>query len=1130
LTDIKINVKISKFYFFNGGLEGKMAFKVIKNGEKKKKVSPIYSFVGREDEKAYFFANYEYLQKNYEESESKVLCYYGFSNMGKTALCKQIIDELGDRKHIYYDFESGADISSFLKSTVVFMKKKYGYSFLLYEYALYLVSDEKVRNAIDSSFLTYIKKLMDRVPTENIVDTLLVYANSDDVVIRKFLDNYRDDLKQIEMVLKTSSHEKDDIDKLLVTCYAKDFMRNQANENKPFIIFLDSYERIINPLNSAGNSEQSDLWLRSIEDGNEGLMLMLPNVLWVIASRDRLRWNKYDPIWDENALEQHELGVLLEEDAIGLINDYGLENMKKAKKLHKLAQGNPKHMILATKAIMDNNMLSLEDAINNQYDVLVDDFMRGYRKNIRNAFMVLCNLSVWTDKNLEKYMKKTGIKISRRVCEIIKKSGYVFVEKKTRYEIVPYLKDILLQSSYVDKKEIDIDVDDVDIDKDRKDTDTFDNFNEQAMVNKDTEFVSDIVLKEKEFEKERKKREEKYEQILDEQKKISLEKEEIKKEELQKEELEKEEIEKAIDELENGDDLYPEIKEDFFGGLLNDVDFDINSSKSEKDLNLEEDINLDSKGSYYDKYKAQKKQAKNENERSLVNLDKNVKEDKNTDPMMSSYFKNNTEGINLKGMNSLKEEKLNLDDKKDLSIEKNDKAHVLNSISNTDTKELINNQLNVNAFDKAVTKSLQSRANEKKAFKEKIFEDTASIDRKNYEQEKASDNILDKYTFEEPRIVDATKTDKVVRKVRANNPVKKPVIRDNKVHYEVTETGEIDDVSKYGSRLTEEDRDELMKDVSKVGNNPADEKKNPRLAHNEFKGIKSFEEYINQNIGKISFCDLYEDTYYMFETMLKNKQYADFKRIFSKVWAKLIKIDENSKEFILFSRIYAMYLRDTNDKRNLVYCLDSMSSIYFKVGFNEFEMMEIEDALNTFYFSVGMYNKSLELSEKNYERKVKNMGENHPVTIHSLYSRALIYAAMGRNVKALNINIESYSKAKETLGDSHPDTIANLDSLGNIYMNLEMFEGALEAKRKVFDQYVKVFGENHPKSVMCLKTIGNIYVGLGQFEKAEKILKAASKKLVAIFGVKSREATNCNEDLKKCQEERKRIEGKEKFY
>jgi len=432
---------------------------------------------------------------------------------------------------------------------------------------------------------------------------------------------------------------------------------------------------------------------------------------------------------------------------------------------------------------------------------------------------------------------------------------------------------------------------------------------------------------------------------------------------------------------------------------------------------------------------------------------------------------------------------------------------------------------NKNAFDKAVEKTLKEKALEQRAYKEKILENTAPI--KKSEPNK-KDNILNKYAFEEPKKTNTSNMDSVVRKVHGTYPTKKPVIRDNKVHYEVIETGEIDDLSNYGSRLTQKDREELTKDVT--ANNDKNKEKKPRLAHNAFKSIKSFEEYINQNVGKISFYDLYEETYYMFETMLKNKQYSEFKRIFSRIWAQIIKFDENSKEFILFSRIYAIYLKDTGDKRNLLYCLDSMSSIYFKVGFNEFEMMEIEDALNSLYFSVGMYNKSLEISEKNYERKLKNMGENHPVTIHSLYSRALIYAAMGRNVKALNINIESYSKAKETLGDSHPDTIANLDSLGNIYINLEMFEGALEAKRKVFDQYVKVFGENHPKSVICLQTIGKIYVGLGQFEKAEKILQAASKKLGAIFGVKSREATQCANDLKECQEERKKIEGKEKFY
>ena len=58
---------------------------------------------------------------------------------------------------------------------------------------------------------------------------------------------------------------------------------------KPFVIFLDTYEELVNEL-LPGNPLQNDLWLRDIKTG---IIPRVPYVLWVIAGREKLKWESF---------------------------------------------------------------------------------------------------------------------------------------------------------------------------------------------------------------------------------------------------------------------------------------------------------------------------------------------------------------------------------------------------------------------------------------------------------------------------------------------------------------------------------------------------------------------------------------------------------------------------------------------------------------------------------------------------------------------------------------------------------------------------------------------------------------------------------------------------------------------
>ncbi len=75
------------------------------------------------------------------------------------------------------------------------------------------------------------------------------------------------------------------------------------------------------------------------------LLQHIPNVLWVIAGREKLKWEELDSRWGEN-LEQHLLDKLSSTNSMNFLKDSGITDEQLRKDLYVLTKGVPVYLDL----------------------------------------------------------------------------------------------------------------------------------------------------------------------------------------------------------------------------------------------------------------------------------------------------------------------------------------------------------------------------------------------------------------------------------------------------------------------------------------------------------------------------------------------------------------------------------------------------------------------------------------------------------------------------------------------------------------------------------------------------------------------------------------------------------------
>jgi tetratricopeptide (TPR) repeat protein len=297
-----------------------------------------------------FIADFRSLLDSATRTEPTVLVFYGVGGIGKTALrleLARMLDAGGTATaHTTLDFDVPAyrDPESALLTLRRDLQRKYGISFFTFD----LASAAHWQLTRPQTAMT-----PDRFPllTESAVLAELAAHRTEggrpDLLagLARLSSSSRPDVR--DWWLSRGARELQGLAGLdpvqvgerLPMFWAADLRGDLASRNRKAVVFIDTYEALAQGERSEAKMHQRDEWVRE-------LVAQLPEVVWVVCGRERLRWGEIDPDWD-TCLRQRLLGGLADPDACSYLSSCGITDTAIQDEIVAASEGVPHYLELA---------------------------------------------------------------------------------------------------------------------------------------------------------------------------------------------------------------------------------------------------------------------------------------------------------------------------------------------------------------------------------------------------------------------------------------------------------------------------------------------------------------------------------------------------------------------------------------------------------------------------------------------------------------------------------------------------------------------------------------------------------------------------------------------------------------
>jgi tetratricopeptide (TPR) repeat protein len=365
-------------------------------------------FVGRDDLIDLFKKNLT----GKKPDEHKVLVFYGVAGIGKSRLRQELTKEFKRMKStaitMTIDFfgsryRTAEDGLPFIRWT---LKREYNIPFPTFDiaFALYWqkskphipLTKETFPLWDETSLLGSLIETFGEIPGVDLIPKV------GKVIIKA--PKLVQDLwkKHSEPLLRgLSGMEAKDIEERLSACLAIDIRNHLQQERlpRPLVIFFDTYEELT-----------KDDWVRN-------LVAELPEVLWIITGRERLRWAETDGEW-ENRLDQHEIFGLEKDHARKFLEECGVESQEIREVILKQSLEDqdkyfPFHLNVYLD-IYDNILRKGKEPTANDLNVPPHEFYKLFTRHLDKdeveAFKALSAPRWWDDELVRLLFDKFGVK------------------------------------------------------------------------------------------------------------------------------------------------------------------------------------------------------------------------------------------------------------------------------------------------------------------------------------------------------------------------------------------------------------------------------------------------------------------------------------------------------------------------------------------------------------------------------------------------------------------------------------------------------------------------------------------------------------------------------------------------
>ena len=408
----------------------------VRERARKEEWKAVRVFTDRETPREAFWHQYDTLRRELPHVKNvHVLSFFGMGGMGKTRLLEKLEEELKEKLEdpgfVRYDFKGKTERREVLRALKTMLYKKYKFLFPVYELADYTYSKKigedrkapevqelsKQNPGLDLTFDILAELTRELVPGIGVAKKIWDYADKGQAALRNKLKPY-----QLEMD-RMDAMTPDELYDFLPVLFAEELSRNLEQRQGPLVIFLDTYECLVNELGGEGEPLQNDLWLR----GEDGLIQNTAGVLWVIGGREMLKWKLLDKDW-EDVLETHLLEELSYSDCNWFLEKAGVSEEDLRRELCKKSKGSPEYLDLCLK--------QYEHMKNSGEEITADDFEETPEKLVarlehymkpeqKDLVSLLACLGCWNDSLLVEAAERALLQFSFSTYESIKGLSFV---------------------------------------------------------------------------------------------------------------------------------------------------------------------------------------------------------------------------------------------------------------------------------------------------------------------------------------------------------------------------------------------------------------------------------------------------------------------------------------------------------------------------------------------------------------------------------------------------------------------------------------------------------------------------------------------------------------------------------
>lgn len=417
-------------------------------------------FTDREEPVSAFWKIYNQMEPGCYD----IINYYGIGGIGKTSLLvtklqREIRNKVDSKSDIcaYYNFEKNQQKSDFLfiLSRQIMLRNK-GSKFPVFDYAFekWMRETGKSQEEINSYIagkeneIFSIEGLIDKAGA--IASDVLPFMNITTTMAKGvigFLEKstHRNELASGEnarIVYEINCLQGVEIETRLEKFFAHDAKKILREIKTPFVIMLDGYEALVNKLGQGDKARAEDNWLH---EPKIGLVRKLPNVLWVVAGREKLHWEE-DILPNE---QTHLMGQISLEDAKLYFHKIGIFDEKMIAGLHKLTSGTPVYMDWCYKQYIQLQRekgyeIKLEDFGSNTTE-LAKRYLRDMKSEQQDVvYLLSCLPDIWNDEMVNWVAKKTNYQVSIN-AEYKRIKGLSLIEKiGDEYKIHETFRNVVL--------------------------------------------------------------------------------------------------------------------------------------------------------------------------------------------------------------------------------------------------------------------------------------------------------------------------------------------------------------------------------------------------------------------------------------------------------------------------------------------------------------------------------------------------------------------------------------------------------------------------------------------------------------------------------------------------------------